>query len=74
MKNNFTQTKDDLVIGKDYYFDGQKTEYGTLIGFDDDDDPYFKPIVNMTYMKLVSKKYKGFIGFSGYNGFILKQD
>lgn len=34
-------TKQELQVGKQYYFDDCEDEYGTFLGYDDVGDPYF---------------------------------
>lgn len=41
----------DLIIGKEYYFDGTKTEKGVYIGFRKKSNGiYFNPIGKTTYL------------------------
>jgi len=59
-KNKMTLEK-DLEVGKEYWFDGNKINYGVFHSFEKDKTPLFTPIVNNTYS---TARDSGLVGFS----------
>lgn len=63
--------KEDLVVGKEYWFDANKKDKGVCIGFRKSTGGiYFEPIGKTFYFKSISNDdFKGKIGFlNGFNG------
>jgi hypothetical protein len=51
----------DLKVGKEYWLDEDKINYGVFHSFDEDNRPYFKAIVNKNYLP---HSVTGLIGFT----------
>lgn len=56
---------EDLVIGKEYYFDSSKTDKGIFKGFNSSGCVFYEPTITTSY--LIEKDNKnGFIGCVGF--------